>query len=91
MLIRGSTIPDTRTEVELVSVCGFELYDELGGHSAAVFDVEALCFGPLSDFGVVDGVRFGFASRAGRPSTVASDVARRLRSALGRRAVAWRA
>ena len=67
MSVRYSEFSGTGASGALLSRSGLEFDYELGRYPAAVFDVDALSFGPLADFGGVQGVRLGFAPAAGWP------------------------
>ena len=56
-----------RTARVLLSRGGLKFDYELGRYSAAIFDVDALGLGPLTDFGGVQSVRLRLASAAGWP------------------------
>ncbi len=60
------------TSRTLLSGHRLELDYQLSGHPSAVFDVDALCLGPLADLGRVQPVRRCFASGAGWPPGTAS-------------------
>jgi hypothetical protein len=59
-----------RTVRVLLSSGGLEFDYELGRYPAAVFDIDALGLGPLTDFGGVQSVWLRFASAAGWPNAV---------------------
>jgi hypothetical protein len=54
---------------------GLELGYQFGGYASAVFDVDALCLGPLANLGGIQPVRLGLASAWGWPPGTTADPA----------------